>query len=254
MKQIHSMSKGLAASNKTLALQTMVETPMALFNCATRRPSRVYPWMLGAQNAPEFGIPTGAGRGDYAINAGTYFTSDGGTGYDQYYYGPGSLTEGLDPNYGWPDKSFHGASLVAGTLGPPGADGICYMRSLVTAKEVTDGLSHTYLVCEKYLNPDHYNTGIADDDNESLYTGFDDDNYRAAGWGGPAGPGLFPPKRDQRGYANDILFGSAHSTVWNASFCDGSVHGISYDIDPTLHSYLANRRDKNGVPSSAYGG
>jgi hypothetical protein len=27
------------------------------------------------------------------------------------------------------------------------------------------------------------------------------------------------------------------------SMCDGSVHGISYDIDPTMHGRLANRKD-----------
>jgi prepilin-type N-terminal cleavage/methylation domain-containing protein len=253
LKSVYHMSKGLSGSDKVLATQSMVETPIALFNCATRRPSKVYPWMLGTQNGAQFGTPTVAGRGDYAMNAGTYFTWDNGMGYDQFDYGPGSLAEGLDPGHYWADRSFRGASLATGIPGAPGADGICYLRSLVTVKDIPDGLSHTYLVGERYLNPDHYSTGIADDDNESLYTGFDDDNYRVAGWENPPGPGLLPPKRDQRGYANDLLFGSAHSAVWNASFCDGSVHGISYDIDPVLHSYLANRRDKHGVSAEAIG-
>jgi hypothetical protein len=31
------------------------------------------------------------------------------------------------------------------------------------------------------------------------------------------------------------------------SFCDGSVHFISYDIDPTAHRWLANRMDGNNA-------
>jgi hypothetical protein len=35
-------------------------------------------------------------------------------------------------------------------------------------------------------------------------------------------------------------FGSAHATVCQFVFCDGSVHAMSYDTDPRLHGRLAN--------------
>ncbi len=217
MKSLYNMSKGLSGANKVNANNALYRTPISLFNCPTRRPVIVYPnaaYMAG-QNPGQYGSLTqGAGRGDYAINAGTYFTSDGGTGYNQYGYGPGSLAQGLDPNYNWPDNSFRGASLVPPALGPQGADGISHERSIVSMKEISDGLSHTYLVGERYLNPDDYNTGLDWADNSCLYTGFEDDNFRASGWEPPpagAGPGYFPPERDRRGYANTVAFGSAHT-------------------------------------------
>ena len=30
-------------------------------------------------------------------------------------------------------------------------------------------------------------------------------------------------------------------------FCDGSVHMISYTIDPLVHSYLGNRQDGQAI-------
>ena len=94
--------------------------------------------------------------------------------------GPGSYADGLSSTYGW--QIFTG---VNGT--DPGLDGVCYVRSTVKLKEVIDGLSHTYLVAEKYLAPDFYNNGDAGSDNESLYSGFDNDNFRISGWLGGYG-------------------------------------------------------------------
>ena len=37
------------------------------------------------------------------------------------------------------------------------------------------------------------------------------------------------------------LFGSAHSAIWNAVFCDGSVHSLSYRMDMATHQALATR-------------
>jgi hypothetical protein len=183
----------------------MAETPLALFNCPSRRPAKVYPWTLGAQNPTQFGTPKGAGRSDYAINSGTTDC--------QYDYG-------VPPN--WPDLT----SL----------NGVSFQRSMIKPKEITNGTSHTYLVAEKYLNPDNYNTGTAWDDNECLFSGYDDDLYRSGYW---------PPYRDQRGYGGPgCSFGSAHAVSWNAAFCDGSVHGLSFDINPLIHTYQSNRRNK----------
>ena len=204
MKSTYNMGKGLTGATKVTALQSMAETPISLFNCPTRRPAILYPWTLGAQNGSQFGTPRGAGRSDYAINAGN-------TDCQYNYGGPP-----------WPDLS--------------ALNGICYQRSAVTLKQITNGTSHTYLVGEKYLSPDSYKTGSTWDDNECLYSGYDDDNYRS---------GYNQPYRDRSGYGGPgCSFGSAHSVVWNAAFCDGSVHPISYDIDPLIHAYQSNRRNK----------
>ena len=38
-------------------------------------------------------------------------------------------------------------------------NGVCHVRSQVTLAQVGDGTSNTYLVGEKYIDPDHYLTG-----------------------------------------------------------------------------------------------
>jgi prepilin-type N-terminal cleavage/methylation domain-containing protein len=211
MRSLYNTGKGLTGAQKVAALKSMVESPVSLFNCPTRRQALLYPWMLGAQNAAQFGTPNGAGRSDYAINT--------GTGDCQYGYGPGTLADGLSPTYAWPDLS----SL----------NGVCYMRSTIAIKEITNGTSHTYLVGEKYVDPDNYATGLLADDNESLYAGYDDDNFRSS---------YYIPYRDRRGSSVGCDFGSAHPYTWNVAMCDGSVQGISYDVDAKVHNRSANRK------------
>jgi hypothetical protein len=45
----------------------------------------------------------------------------------------------------------------------------------------------------------------------------------------------------------DGNFGGPHAGVVLMGMCDGSVHGISFDIDPTTHARLANRKDGEAV-------
>jgi prepilin-type N-terminal cleavage/methylation domain-containing protein/prepilin-type processing-associated H-X9-DG protein len=216
MKTIFNMSKGLTGTNKVNASNAMYRTPISLFTCPTRRGAIVYPnaSYMTTQNPAQYGqLTLGAGRGDYAINSGNTDC--------QYNYGPGTMAEGLNPAFGWPDLS----SL----------NGVCFLRSMITLKEITNGTSHTYLVGEKYLNPDNYSNGLAWDDNSCLYSGYEDDNFRSS---------YYPPSRDRRGVDIGCDFGSAHSSTWNVVFCDGSVRPLTYSIDPLVHNYQANRRNR----------
>jgi hypothetical protein len=174
------------------------------------------------QNVAQYGqLSAGAARSDYAINSGTYGC--------QYDYGPGTLAQGLDPTYPWPDMS--------------DTDGVCFMRSMVKLKEIINGTSHTYLVGEKYVNPDNYFNGMAWDDNSCLYTGYEDDNYRSSYNLDPNIP--TNPYRDRPGVSPGCAFGSAHSNTWNCSYCDGSVRTVKYDLDPTIHNCQANRHNRD---------
>jgi hypothetical protein len=139
------------------------------------------------------------------------------------YHGPGpdTLAEGKQ-GYKFPD-------LNAST-------GISYLRSEVAMAAVKDGASNTYLVAEKYLNPDNYETGADYGDNENAYSGDDLDLLRWA-------QANEPPLPDQPGREVLTRFGSAHPASWQAAMCDGSVHALSYSIDPAVHRRLANRRD-----------
>ena len=52
--------------------------------------------------------------------------------------------------------------------------------STLRMAEITDGVSNTYLLCEKYLNPDRYTTGDDGADNNTACVGYDWDHIRWA--------------------------------------------------------------------------
>jgi hypothetical protein len=77
-----------------------------------------------------------------------------------------------------------------------------------------------------------------------MYCGMDRDNLR---WGRTDMPPMpdtavkpGPPVEED---AFDGNFGGPHAGVVLIGMCDGSVHGISFDIDPVTHARLANRKD-----------
>jgi prepilin-type processing-associated H-X9-DG protein len=110
-------------------------------------------------------------------------------------------------------------------------------------KDITDGASKTYLVGEKYVDPAKLADGTSDDDDQSLYSGFDRDVVRV---------GCVPPYRDRAGfdpkdvhggYPVPLAYGSAHPDACGIAMADGSVRSVEYAIDPTVHRGLSSRND-----------
>jgi prepilin-type N-terminal cleavage/methylation domain-containing protein len=231
MQPLYKMAAGKDAASKKIALKQMYETPLGLFNCPTRRPPMVFPYLLGDKNPNQYAQPSAVGRGDYAFNAGSNYdynrTPPGVLSpepYCQYDYGPASYAAAY--TYAWPSPKMY--------------NGLGFMRSTVKIRDVADGLSKTYLIGEKYCNPDHYRTGLPWSDNSGIYTGFEDDNYRMASQD-------YLPYTDRVGVDYHANFGSAHRSCWNAAFCDGSVHAMNYDIDKLVHGCLGQRNDKRTI-------
>jgi prepilin-type processing-associated H-X9-DG protein len=110
---------------------------------------------------------------------------------------------------------------------------------------ITDGASNTYYAGEKYLNPDNYFNGNDPADNETAYSGWDNDLYRDAS-------NSWTPTQDTPGNTNSHSFGSCHAGGCNFVFADGSSHMISYSIDPETHRRLACRNDGLPVDVSRY--
>jgi prepilin-type processing-associated H-X9-DG protein len=137
-----------------------------------------------------------------------------------------------------------------------------FYRGETRVEQISDGTTNTYLVGEKWMPLDGYegtlNTNAPNftyGDNQSMYTGYESDNHRAAWFMSINDPSLAVPARqedsqplqDRAGIASfrpeERPFGSVHSGSFHMLFCDGSVHGIGYDIAPVTHSRLAHRYD-----------
>jgi prepilin-type N-terminal cleavage/methylation domain-containing protein/prepilin-type processing-associated H-X9-DG protein len=136
-------------------------------------------------------------------------------------------------------------------------NGTCYQRSEVSPGMISDGLSCTILYGEKEVDPNHYTDGGTSCDNHCVLCGLDNDVYRttmvqtvgSVTW---CGVQRDNPIFTTLGSLNDYLFGSAHATVANFVFCDGSVHRINYNIDPLTFQYLGSRNDNHPVNTTAF--
>lgn len=219
---------------------SLVEAPITIINCPTRRSSVAYPFGNGS-GALVNATPTVAGRSDYAANAGDYY---GEFPFSPQDHGPADYNSAA--GFDWEKKSnpTQYKSIIERL------SGVSFVRSEVGLRKLTDGSSHTYMIAEKFVQPQHYLTGEERGDNETWCTGFNNDNYRAArlSYGAqPGGPLADTDKPPHTGFHEQ--FGSAHPAVWNAAFCDGSVHALRFDIEPQTHAWLANRSDGNSIPA-----
>jgi prepilin-type N-terminal cleavage/methylation domain-containing protein len=224
------------------ALGQMVATPISIFYCPSRRAAA--PYKMGVRAYPNLTQPTHAAKTDYAANMGDSY---GGLGTD---VGPASIAEAA--TYPW---KFANVKFT----------GVIFQRSEINIKHITDGTTHTYLIGEKNHDPNHYEDGACGNDDQSMYNGHDKDNLRSTfvWYSGfeekgdpkfPAAPdtprsSLVEPEKCNDKY--EWSFGGPHSGGWMALFCDGSVHFLSYDMKPTIHQYLGNRKDGNVIDTSS---
>ena len=193
---------------------------VALFNCPSRRAGLPYPYTQ-SWNLQETAVPVGVfpptAKTDYAANAGDQFANE-------IFGGPPDRATGISSAYVWPDTS--------------GCTGISFQRSKVEMAHVVDGTSNTFMIGEKYLNPASYVNGLDAGDNESAFTGYDNDVFRTTAQA---------PLHDTRGLADTFRFGSIHTAGMQMALCDGSVRTISYNIDLTTYQRLGHRSDRNPI-------
>jgi len=223
---LHDLPRDGDPDNITDAQKTgakeMYQTPLTLFICPSRRRAVAFKMDWGAQPINAF-HGNSVGRTDYAAATGSQ------SHRPEYSSGPGSLSQGDDPSYGWRNVSY--------------CNGISFERSEVRPAHVRDGESFTMMFGEKYMCPDDYYTGSSASDNENMYTGYNNDNYRSTHEGRP-------PVQDKPGWDDNWRFGSVHPVGVHFVFCDGAVHQISYSIDHQLYSYLGNRQDGQAISLS----
>jgi len=222
---LHDAGLGLPEEEMLAASARRLATPIPVFTCPSRRSCSAWP----TTNArPHLRNPCGSAtvlyvaRSDYAAN--------GGSTYATVPMGPDCLAEDIT-DFHWADTSKF--------------NGICHQRSRVQVSQITDGTSTTYLIGEKHVDYDAYDTGTETGDDESMYNGACGDliRFTQEGW---------TPLTDTDMTANFtrvFRFGSAHASGCHFALCDGSVRRISCSIDPKLHANLGNRRDGSIVDS-----
>jgi prepilin-type N-terminal cleavage/methylation domain-containing protein len=227
------MSEARRAANST-----RISTPVSIFNCPSRRAATLFGTDPRPQH-PHFRAPKYSNetlrvvRTCYAFNAGDVFHpatrpgSPPGTG--NWSAGPVDLAEGS-----------HSSWLAEMNRLSQVSTGVVFCGSVVRLAHIRDGTSQTYLIGEKYVNPDHYTDGLGQGDNETVYVGANDGQkwVRVLVNDPP-----LVPLQDQAGLEQGSGFGSRHTAGPLMAFCDGSVHTISYSIDPETHRRLGHRKD-----------
>ena len=254
-KATRSLGKGMTGAAKQTALKALMATPAPFFSCPSRRGGTVGQNADDINNVPGMqGVDKAAARADYAGNGGTDVNTNGG---------PAS---GSDTN-----SAFSPSGYFNGLAWWPLATGTIYAGSNLKVKQIPDGLSKTYLVGEKSLQPNCYDgrgTGDCPADNGSVYEGHDWDIIRWA-WDSTS---VLPtsatdksnnidwrPLHDEDHQKTDTTdwgsgekwgetnFGSQHANGCFFVMCDGSVQIISYSVDTRIHYRLSNRRDGQNV-------
>jgi prepilin-type N-terminal cleavage/methylation domain-containing protein len=230
-KTIHDMGKGLTGKALNDMRTVRDATPIGVFNCPTKRPAIAYPQPIGRG---EYVIPMAA-RTDYAANQGD------GTTLEIQNFPPSLDTKA------WGGYQFPTSATGFDNSGNDVYNGINFMNARLRPVDVPDGLSHTYLIGEKYLNPDDYKTGRDGADDWCMFSGDQNDFNKLCNSTDPTMSIYCIPARDRTGAGNACNFGSAHAASFNMMMCDGSAQSVRYDIDMTLHSRLGNRHDKKPV-------
>lgn len=195
---------------KRKLVKSMLETQLDIWLCPSRRKPGPFP-MISEKAFVH--TPDGSsrldvvGKTDYAFNGG-------------YYIGA---------------RAFHQA--------PEDASGITFVRSEYSVASISDGLSKTYLIGEKNMDPDLYQQAIIDDiafgDDQGALVSDERDTVR---WTED------PPLQDREGLPGSWVFGSIHPGAFYIAACDGSIQAVNYDVDKRVHYVAGGRHDEGYYP------
>jgi type II secretory pathway pseudopilin PulG len=233
---LHDWGRSSQGAARLLATKQRVESPFAGMTCPSRRSNNVYPFRdpgrVFAYSA-EFEV---CSKTDYAACAGDMLQPE------LFGYPDGNTDYQDAVSASWNN---YGSNLYSVFSGPGMATGVVFGRSQIGFRKIKDGTSKTYMVGEKYMSLDHYQTGLDFGDNEPAFSGNNVDTLRVTSKVRTLNRPL-KLQPDQRGESDDegeLIFGSAHRTGFNMAFCDASIHFVTFDVDPEVHRTRGNRLD-----------
>lgn len=219
--------KGTVTSSEKKGLTTrMCQVPIPVYNCPTRRKCDIYP---------------GAAKDYYYIYEGKnhsagHIIGDNSADNDKSFRGDFALNGGVNFET-WDHNDYAGMISNTNSAGwfTSNKTGIATAISQIKPDDVTDGLSNTMLLGEKFMPANRYTDGQFDADNEPALSGDSRDQIR---WGNS---GLMP-RQDRIGYSG-YVFGGAHADSFNLIMCDGSLKRLSYAVTPAIYECIINRAD-----------
>ncbi len=206
-----------------------LQTPVAVMYCPSRRRAVNYPVGVNIWYVKKPILSneiTVSARCDYAANGGEVWSSFGA--------GPDTLAQGDSGAYAFPS--------------PANSTGIVFTRSQFSIDDIPDGTSNTYMIGEKFVNPDHAMTGQSYGDDQGPYVSDERDAVRYAALGST----YQPPLQDRAGLDYTWNFGAPHPGGFQVVFCDGSVRSMSYSISELVHRWLCNRKDRQAIDASQF--
>ena len=148
---------------------------------------------------------------------------------------------------------------VATATAPARGQVVPGMASATRPKDITDGMSNTFVVSEKLVRADLYagnmdgNGNFSWSDDRGWSDGWDPDTMRSTGWQPrPDSDSVCFPPATTRVYctgqgAEVLFFGSAHASGINAVFADAAARKISYDVDGILFNSIGTRNNDEQV-------
>ncbi|MGI9456589.1 MAG: DUF1559 domain-containing protein [Aeoliella sp.] len=243
---VQTIGEGLTDNARKEALMIQKTTPIPMFYCPSRRaPTLAYgPEMsVNADPAPDGMVA----KTDYAANGGCGMPQINTVDRQGRPTGPGSIHC---------VKHYPHPSVCQGLYSRSQAnkfDGVIVPRWPIKLMRITDGTSHTLLFAERSLHIDFHDPSHGANlpsDNNSMYQGYDWDTVRwASSFTRSNGdmPGMPKPDTADPPEGATFRFGSSHAGGFIASFCDGSVKSLTYDIDPHEWERLGARNDAGGL-------
>ncbi len=227
---LHQLGAAGTPDQKKTAATTLVTTPLAVFYCPSRRRAKLYQHVPNIPDNRPLNPGIDGLRVDFdqvELIAKSCYCMNGGLDFPDFHAGPASIAAAA--THTWP-------STVDAT-------GIAFWVSETSIASVRDGTSNTYLIGEKNINPDTYDTWSGGGDAQSMYIGHDGESAR---WVGDEAP----LARDRMGWFAWMNFGGPHSSGCIFVFCDGSVRKIAFSVAHEIHKLLGNRKDGQPIDLS----